>query len=196
MTRKFWKRLKISYEILSSLNNKEAARWNLLVLKNHWIVRNKMQEIALSFSFSAKRQHQLQETLKETLESQEEMGRWAVLWGLCETRWGADALRTLKISFDVILKALEVHDNIQDSKARGFIQTMLKFEFIMALIACEWLLRFIVPLTNYLQRVDLNLPHAHTQAKVVIQLLRSEPNNEFWNKLYQWQYLLWQSMMS
>ena len=34
-----------------------------------------MQEIALSFSFSAKPQHQLQETLKETLESQEEMGR-------------------------------------------------------------------------------------------------------------------------
>ena len=73
---------------------------------------------------------------------------------------------------------------------------MLKFEFIIALIACEWLLQFIVPLTNYLQRVDLNLPHAHTQAKVVIQLLRSEPNNEFWNKLHQWQYLLWQSMMS
>ena len=154
-----------------------------------------MQEIALSFSISAKRQHQFQETLKETPESQEQMGRWAVLWRLCETRWGADALCTFTISFIVILKALEVHDNMQDSNARGFIQTMLKFEFIIALIACEWLLQFIVPLTNYLQRIDLNLPQAHTQAKVVIQSLRSEPNNEFWNKLYQWQFLSRQSMM-
>ena len=99
--------------------------------------------------------------------------------------WGADTLCTFKISFDMILKALEVHDNMQDSNARGFIQTMLKFEFIIALIACEWLLQFIVPLTNYLQRIDLNLPQAHTQAKVVIQSLRNEPNDESRNKLYQ-----------
>ena len=151
-----------------------------------------MREIALSFSFSAKRQHQFQ----DTPESQEQMGRWAMLWTLCEIRWGADTLCTFKISFDVISKALEVHDNVQDSNARGFIQTMLKFKFIIALIACEWLLQFIVPLTNYLQRVDLNLPQAHTQAKVVIQSLRSEPNEESWNKLYQPQYLFRQSMMS
>lgn len=117
-----------------------------------------MREIALSFSFSAKRQHQFQ----DTPESQEQMGRWAMLRTLCEIRWGADALCTFKISFDVILKALEVHDNMQDSNARGFIQTMLKFKFIIALIGCEWLLQFIVPLTNYLQRVDLNLPK-HTR---------------------------------
>ena len=96
-----------------------------------------MQEIAFSFPFSAKRQHQFQETLNEKPESQEQMGRWAMLRTLCETRWGTDALCTFKISFDVILKALEVHDNMQDSNARGFIQTMLKFEFIIALIACE-----------------------------------------------------------
>jgi len=34
-----------------------------------------MREIALSFSFSAKRQHQFQEALKKTPESQEQMGR-------------------------------------------------------------------------------------------------------------------------
>ena len=38
-----------------------------------------LQEIAFSFSFSAKRQHQFQETLKETAESQEQMARRARL---------------------------------------------------------------------------------------------------------------------
>ena len=62
-----------------------------------------------------------------------------------------------KLSFDVILKALEVLDNMQDSEARGFINSVLKFEFIIALID-----------TNYPQGGDLNLLQVHTQAKVVI----------------------------
>ncbi|KAL9977108.1 hypothetical protein ACROYT_G014479 [Oculina patagonica] len=134
-----------------------------------------------------KRQHQFQEKLKETPESQEQMGRRAKLRTLCETRWGAraDALCTFKSSFDVILKALEVLDTIQDSKARGFINSMLKFEFIIALIASEWLLQFIVPLTNYLQTVDLDLLQAHAQANVVIQSLRNERKDESWNKLHE-----------
>ncbi|XP_078368450.1 52 kDa repressor of the inhibitor of the protein kinase-like [Oculina patagonica] len=146
-----------------------------------------VQEIAFAFSFSAKRQHQFQEKLKETPESQEQMGRRAKLRTLCETRWGAraDALCTFKSSFDVILKALEVLDTIQDSKARGFINSMLKFEFIIALIASEWLLQFIVPLTNYLQTVDLDLLQAHAQANVVIQSLRNERKDESWNKLHE-----------
>ena len=87
-----------------------------------------------------------------------------------QTRWGAraDALCTYKLSFNVILKALEVLDNMQDSEARGFINSVLKFEFLIALIDCEWLIQFIVPLTNYLQGSDLNLLQVHTQAKVVI----------------------------
>lgn len=64
-----------------------------------------VQEIAFSFSFSAKRQHQFQETLKEEPESQEKMGRRPNLRTLCETRRGAraDALCTFKLSFDVLL---------------------------------------------------------------------------------------------
>ena len=149
-----------------------------------------VQEIAFSFSFSARRQHLFQETLKETTESQEQMGRRTKLRTLGKTGWGAraDSLCTFKLSFDVILKALEVLHNLlacrrskpsyrlykwyglykwfrrvrgpaatKATKARGFINSMLKFEFIIALIACEWLLQFTVPLTNYLQRVDLNL---------------------------------------
>ena len=70
------------------------------------------------------------------------MGRRAKLRTLCEARWDAraDALCTFKASFDVILKALEVLDTLQDSKARGFINTMLKFELIVSLIACKWLI--------------------------------------------------------
>ena len=44
-----------------------------------------VQEIAFAFSFSAKRQHQFQEKLKETPESHEEMGRRAKLRTLRET---------------------------------------------------------------------------------------------------------------
>ena len=104
-------------------------------------------------------QHQFQETLKETPESQEQMGKRTKVRKICQTRWGAraDAFCTNKLSFDVILKALEVLDNIQDSEARGFINSVLKFEFIIALID-----------TNYLQGGDLNLLQVHTQAKVVI----------------------------
>ena len=35
------------------------------------------------------------------------------------------------MTFNVILKALEVLHNKQDTKARGFISRMLKFEFII-----------------------------------------------------------------
>lgn len=60
---------------------------------------------------------------------------------------------------------------------------MFKFEFTMSLIACEWLLQFIVPLTTYLQSVDLDLLQAHAQANVVIQSLRiNERKEESWNK--------------
>ena len=59
------------------------------------------------------------------------------------------------------------------------------FKWAIALIACELLLQFIVPLTSYLQRVVLNLLQAHTHAKVVIQSLRSELKDGSWNKLYQ-----------
>ena len=98
------------------------------------------------------------------------MGKRTKVRKIGQTRWGAraDALCTYKLSFDVILKALEVLDNMQDSEASGFINSVLKFEFIIALIDCEWLLQFIVPLTNYLQGGDLNLLQVHTQAKVVI----------------------------
>ena len=92
---------------------------------------------------------------------------------------------TLKLSFDVILKALEVFDTIQDSKERGFINSILKFELMMVLIACEWLLQFIVPLAKYLQRVYLDLLQAHVLANVVIQSLRNEDEEESWSKLYQ-----------
>ena len=95
MTCKFCKTLlNFLRSTFESVNNKEAERLNLLALKNHWIVRNMMstlQEIAFSFSFSAKRQHQFQETLKETAESQEQMARRARLWTGCDTRWGARA---------------------------------------------------------------------------------------------------------
>ena len=98
------------------------------------------------------------------------MGKRTKVRKIGQTRWGAraDALCPNKLSFDVILKALEVLDNMQDSEARGFINSVLKFEFIISLIDCEWLLQFIVPLTNYLQGGDLNLLQVHTQAKVVI----------------------------
>ena len=87
------------------------------------------------------------------------MGKRTKVRKIGQTRWGAraDALCTYKLSFDVILKALEVLDNMQNSEARGFINSVLKFEFISALID-----------TNYLQGGDLNLLQVHRQAKVVI----------------------------
>jgi len=89
---------------------------------------------------------------------------------LGETRWGArtDALCTFNLSFDVILKALEVLDNMQDIKSKGIYHYRAQVRVYIALIACEWLLQFIVPLTNYLQGVYLDLLQVHTQAKVVI----------------------------
>ena len=54
------------------------------------------------------------------------MGRRAKVRTLGETRWGAiaDDLCTFKLSFNVILKALEVLDNMLDSKATGFISSV------------------------------------------------------------------------
>lgn len=147
----------------------------------------KVQEIAFSFSYSAKRQFQFQEMLSETPDAREEMGKRRKLRTLCETRWSAraDSLSTFKASFDVVVKALEFLHTIKDSKARCFLNIILSFEFIMALVACEWLLQFIVPLTTYLQTVDIDLLQAHQQATTVIEALAKERNDESWEKLYQ-----------
>ena len=115
------------------------------------------------------------------------MGKRRKLRTLCETRWSAraDALSTFKASFDVVVKALEFLDTIKDSKARNFLNTILAFEFVMALVACEWLLQFIVPLTNYLQTVDIDLLQAHQQTTTIIDALAKQRNDESWEKLYQ-----------
>ena len=150
-------------------------------------VMSKVQEIAFAFSYSAKRQYQLKQMLSETPEAEEEMGKRRKLRTLCETRWSAraDALSTFKASFDVVVKALEFLHTIKDSKARNFLNTILAFEFVMALVACEWLLQFIVPLTNYLQTVDIDLLQAHQQTTTIIDALAKQRNDESWEKLYQ-----------
>ena len=86
-----------------------------------------VQEIAFSFSSSAERQHQFQEKLKETPASQVQNGKTSEAANTLRDSLGcnddhADALCTFKLSFDVILKALEVLHNMQDSKARRFIK--------------------------------------------------------------------------
>jgi hypothetical protein len=153
-------------------------------------VRNMMstvQEIAFSFDYSAKRLTAFSAELADNQNVQEEMERRSKLRTLCETRWSsrADSLFTFRTAFSVIVSALETLKNDKDEKAGLYLTAILKFDFIVALVVAEHILSSTVALTNYLQKPEIDLVEAVTEAKIVVSRLSDERNDDqVWDALH------------
>ena len=99
--------------IFECQKNKNVLNLNLAIChaSDEPLVRNMMrtvQEIAFSFSYSAKRLLRFQESLENDAESKLAMENRTKLQSLCETRWAAraDALHTFRCSFPTVVTAL------------------------------------------------------------------------------------------
>ena len=73
-----------------------------------------------------------------------------------------------------------------DDKAGQHLASMLRFEFIIALVVAEHILSSTVALTNLLQKTDMDLMEAVSETKVVLRIIADERNDpQVWNALYE-----------
>ena len=103
----------------------------------------------------------------------------------CETRWTsrADSLYTFRVSFPVVVHALEQLDG--DEKTGQYPAAILRFKFIFALVAAEHILKSTVHLSTFLQGVKWDLVEAVKENEVVINQLTSERNDQtMWDSLF------------
>ncbi|XP_062619607.1 52 kDa repressor of the inhibitor of the protein kinase-like [Saccostrea cucullata] len=150
-------------------------------------IRNMMSTVQDVAFCLAKRLKAFSDELAENDDVQEQMDRRTKLRTLCETRWSsrADSLFTFRSAFPVVVAALQSLEDAKDEKASQYLAAILRFEFIIALVVAEHVLSSTVALTNYLQKKDIDLLEAVTEAKVVIRRLTDERNDiSVWDALY------------
>ena len=148
-----------------------------------------VQEVALSFNYSAKRVLRFQETLNNDAICRKEKDRWKKIQSLCKTRWAArsEAFYTFKSAFHVVVAALsDLNRNYSDSKA-GLCKTAISlFEFIITLVAVEQIISTLVPLSLLLQSKTCDLIAAFDESLVVKAQLSGERDDlEVWNRIVQ-----------
>lgn len=154
-------------------------------------VRNVMttvQEIGFAFDYSAKRLQAFFDELAADAATKENMEKRTKLRTLCETRWTsrADALYTFKTAFPVVVHALERLQNLGDDKAGQHLASLMRFQFVIALVVSEHILQSTVHLSTFLQGVECDLLEAVKECKTVVEMLRSERDDDtVWNELYQ-----------
>ena len=69
---------------------------------------------------------------------------------------------TFRTAFSVVVSSLEIPKADHDEKAALYLNAILKFDFIIALLVAEHILNSTVALTIYLQKRDIDLPEAVT----------------------------------
>ena len=154
-------------------------------------VRNVMttvQEIGFAFDYSAKRLQAFFDGLAADAATKENMEKRTKLRTLCETRWTsrADALYIFKTAFPVVVHALERLQNLGDDKAGQHLASLMRFQFVIALVVSEHILQSTVHLSTFLQGVGCQLLEAVNECKTVVEMLRSERDDDtVWNDLYQ-----------
>lgn len=155
------------------------------------LIRNMMdtlQQVAFSFKYSAKRLAVYDDELSENEDALAKMNRKTKLQALCETRWAsrAKALTTFKDSIEVIISSLNVLSDDGDAKARAFRESILKFDFLVTLIACEHIFKLLAPLSEYLQGTNVDLVEACREAQINIDILSAERQDDtVWDMLYE-----------
>ena len=71
-----------------------------------------------------------------------------------------DALYNFRTSLSVVVSFLETPKIDHDEKAALYLNAILKFDFLIALLVAEHILSSTVALTNYLQKRDIDLLEA------------------------------------
>ena len=89
----------------------------------------------------------------------------------------ADSLYTFRVLFPVV-HALEQLQQDGDEKAGQYLAAILKFKFIIALVAAEHILKSTVHLSTCLQGVKCDLVEAVKESEVVVNQLTSERNDQ------------------
>ena len=103
-----------------------------------------------------------------------------------EKRWTSreDSLYTFRVLFPVV-HALEQLQQDGDEKAGQYLAAILRFKFIIALVAAEHILKSTVHLSTCLQGVKCDLVEAVKESEVVINQLTSERNDQtVWDSLF------------
>ena len=73
-----------------------------------------------------------------------------------------DAPYNFRTSFSVVVSFLETPKTDHDQKVALYLNAILKFDFIIALLVAEHILSSTVALTNYLQKRDIDRLEAVT----------------------------------
>ncbi|KAJ8297606.1 hypothetical protein KUTeg_024137 [Tegillarca granosa] len=103
-------------------------------------------------------------------------------------RWAsrANLLYTFKAAFTTIVNALEVFEHEGDAKTRSYRCSILKFDFIISLVAVEFIIQGLLPLNNMLQGKCCDLIEAAKEARVLIAQIRAERADDLvWEALYE-----------
>ena len=107
---------------------------------------------------------------------------------LCETCWTsrADSLYTFRVSFPVVVHALEQLQQDGDEKAGQLIPCRyFKIRIYYRVVAAEHILKSTVHLSTFLQVVKWDLVEAVKESEVVINQLTSERNDQtLWDSLF------------
>ena len=77
-----------------------------------------------------------------------------------------DALDNFRTAFSVVVSFLETHETDHDEKDALYLNVILIFDFIIALLVAEHILSSTVALTNYLQKRDIDILEAVTTFKI------------------------------
>jgi hypothetical protein len=77
-----------------------------------------------------------------------------------------------------VVHALECFQNQGDDKAWQFIESIMRFQFIIALVIAEHILHSTVYLSTVLQDTDYNILEAIKESKTMIEMLKAERQDE------------------
>ena len=77
-----------------------------------------------------------------------------------------------------MVHALEHLQTQGDDKAGQFLASIMRFQFIIALVIAEHILHSTVYLSTFLQDTDYDILEAIKEPKTVIEMLRTERQDE------------------
>ena len=84
-----------------------------------------------------------------------------------------------------MVTAFEHHEADGDGKARSYLTSITKFDFIITLVTIEHVLQSVLPLSTFLQAKQRDLVEAAKEATSVISVLQwGRDNQEAWDTLY------------
>ena len=86
---------------------------------------------------------------------------------------------TLRRQYPVMVNTLERLQNQGDDKAGQFLASIMRFQFIIALVIAEHILHSTVYLSTFLQDTDYDILEAIKESKTVLEMLRADRTNRF-----------------